>query len=85
MSEVGAVKGRAVVQERLRGLAVSYAVARQLQGLADDEWREISRTEHQVGMMLKLLGAPLGDGPFSIEAAERALAQLDDGEGSDET
>jgi hypothetical protein len=81
VSEINTAKGRAVIRERLGDLAVDYRVEAELGSLVDDKRREIYRAESQVREMLKLLGAPLGDGPFSIEAAERALAQLgEDGE-----
>ena len=81
MTEIDTAKGRAVVRERLADLAVDYRVVAELGSLVDDKYREIYRAESQVRAMLKLLGAPMEDGPFSTEAAERALAQLsEDGE-----
>jgi len=81
MTEINTAKGRAVVRERLVDLAVDYRVAAELGTLVDDKHREIYRAESQVRAMLKLLGAPMEDGPFSTEAAGRALARLgEDGE-----
>ena len=81
MAEINGAKGRAIVRERLADLAVDYRVAAELGSLVDDRHREIYRAESQVRAMLKFLGADLGDGPFSIEAAERALAQPGEDEG----
>jgi hypothetical protein len=80
MGEINGAKGRAIVRERLTDLAVDYRVVAELGSLVDDKHREIYRAESQVRAMLKFLGADLGDGPFSAEAAERALAQLEAGD-----
>jgi hypothetical protein len=80
MPEIDGAKGRAIVRERLADLAVDYRVVAELGNLVDDKHREIYRAESQVRAMLKLLGADLGDAPFSTEAAERALAQLEAGD-----
>ena len=76
MTEINGAKGRAIVRERLADLHVDYRVEAELGSLVDDNRREVYRAESQVRAMLKFLGADLGDGPFSIEAAERALAEL---------
>jgi hypothetical protein len=76
VTEISIPKCCAIVRDRLAGLAVDYRVAAELGTLVDDRQREICRAESQVREMLKLLGAPMEDGPFSTEAAERALAWL---------
>jgi hypothetical protein len=76
-SEINTPKGCAIVRDRLADLAVDYRVVAELGTLVDDRQREIYRAESQVREMLKYLGAPMEDGPFSTEAAERALARLD--------
>jgi hypothetical protein len=78
------VKGLTVVAESLRDLAVHYAVAGELGTLADDKWSTIYRIESQVREMLRVLGAPLGEGPFSLAAAQEALAQLGVAPGQDQ-
>jgi uncharacterized protein YabE (DUF348 family) len=75
-------EARAIVRNRLADLAVDYRVAAELGTLVDDKHREIHRTESQVREMLKYLGVPMEDGPFSTEAAERALARLEAGDGA---
>jgi hypothetical protein len=75
-TEINIPKGCAIIRDRLADLAVDYRVVAELVTLADDRHREIYRAESQVREMLKLLGAPMEDGPFSTEAAERALARL---------
>lgn len=82
MTEVNTAKGCAIVRDRLTDLAVDYRVAAELGTLVDDKHREIYRAESQVREMLKLLGAPMEDGSFSTEAAERALARLEAGHGA---
>jgi hypothetical protein len=79
MGEIDTAKARAYVRERLTGLAVDYRVAAELGTLVDDRQREICRAESQLREMLKHLGCPMEDGPFSAEAAERALARLGEG------
>jgi hypothetical protein len=76
VTEINTPKGCAIVRDRLTDLAVDYRVAAELGTLVDDKHREIYRAESQVREMLKLLGAPMEDGPFSTEAAEKALARL---------
>ena len=80
MSEIDTAKARAYIWERLTDLAVDYRVAAELGTLVDDKQREILRAESQLREMLKYLGAPMEDGPFSAEAAERALARLSEDE-----
>ena len=75
-TEVNTAKGQAIIRNRLADLAVDYRVAAELGTLVDDRQREIYRAESQVREMLKFLGVPMEDGPFSTEAAERALARL---------
>ena len=81
MAEIDTAKACAYIRERLTDLAVDHRVAAELGTLVDDKQREIYRAESQLREMLKYLGAPMEDGPFSAEAAERALAQLSEGHG----